>query len=305
MSLSSSVGWQATNRAADVFAVYDRLVRVPASRGGPSSPLAKIERTTLDHQPWLDFVEGIVKFQRFHFSWEPDGVVEPNGKTWQRLEKEAAGGGSTGVDYNLLFTGTELRWVNRLPPGVTSEIAIPATSGMPGYQSAAHKNTKDKGPIPEGLYSFQALWTSNKDRKARIINESVDLDKDQGIQLLPHGGFTKGGNGPFVFPEWGRHRVRLKVESDFTAWHRSGFYIHDSHKGASHGCIEVLESFFNKYLIPYAEWSGKPKTRLRLRVKYPSATASTRGDTLRPRFPMEYGIYDPGGYPQGIDCHGE
>jgi hypothetical protein len=296
-SISASVGWNGVNKTPDVKAVQDLLNTVPVSRGGPKVPV-DATAAGVGSPTFGIFVNNIIEFQRFHFSWEPDGRVDPGKKTWQRLLQEAGGDGGTGVavDYDMIYEGQFLTWKHNLPPGVAGEIKVDATSGMAGFQFAHQQTQMDAGPIPEGRYSLRAQWTSNKDRKARIINNAGDLDREEGIQLLPHDGLAPNGRDRYDYPEWGRRRVRLKPEGKIAAPHRSGFYLHDSHKGYTHGCVEVLEDFFAKYLIPYAEWSAKPKTRLVLVVKYATPGTSTRGNTKRPRYANEYYPGDDGGW---------
>jgi len=64
---------------------------------------------------------------------------------------------------------------------------------------------------------------------------------------------------------------------------RGGFYIHDSTKGYTHGCIEVEPRFFEvlRHLIATMQSPhGRPKDRLNLLVKYlPGQT--TNGGTYR------------------------
>ena len=60
---------------------------------------------------------------------------------------------------------------------------------------------------------------------------------------------------------------------------------HDSHKGYSHGCIEVRDFF--PLLIKYAE-SGQTPDTLRIRVSYGSDSTATTGSTLTPLVAGEY-----------------
>jgi hypothetical protein len=61
---------------------------------------------------------------------------------------------------------------------------------------------------------------------------------------------------------------------------RGGFYIHDSAKGYTHGCIEVEPRFFNvlRHVIATTHSPhGKVKDRLNLLVKYlPGQTTNGR-----------------------------
>ena len=54
------------------------------------------------------------------------------------------------------------------------------------------------------------------------------------------------------------------------------FYLHDSKKGYTHGCIEV-ESLLFDFLINYRE----DKSSIKLKVQYPSLNHITNGGTRR------------------------
>jgi hypothetical protein len=63
---------------------------------------------------------------------------------------------------------------------------------------------------------------------------------------------------------------------------RSGFYIHDSTKGYSHGCIEVEGAFFNHFIaLVSSQPLKKPKLWLTLSVKY-TPGQPTNGGTKKP-----------------------
>jgi hypothetical protein len=78
---------------------------------------------------------------------------------------------------------------------------------------------------------------------------------------------------------WGWHRVQLQPADARTARAcspaRGGFYLHDSTKGYTHGCIEVEGAFFDR-LIRLAR-TGR-QSRMSLKVAY--KTSTTDGGTL-------------------------
>lgn len=90
--------------------------------------------------------------------------------------------------------------------------------------------------------------------------------------LLPPGSRSAEQLGPRTRFEAADHRTR-------NACHplRGGFYLHDSTKGFSHGCIEIEVSFFNRLYLYVPHARGK---YLSLRVKY--ATQDTNGGTRVP-----------------------
>ena len=68
------------------------------------------------------------------------------------------------------------------------------------------------------------------------------------------------------------------------ARHRGGFYLHDSTKGYTHGCIEVEPRLFIRLREYAKDEAAKKRGRktLILKVKYPSSTAGTYGGTKVP-----------------------
>ena len=191
---------------------------------------------------------------------------------------------------SLAFNGTELICKGHGNFKATSGnvFADVKTSEVHDYQQAKFQDLSDRGPIPEGQYSFQAFIAAGSafDRNGR-------LDTRQGIeQLAPEGsnmatptGWKKAVDASAVLADWGHNRVRLNVLhiNHLKAQNRGGFYIHDSHKGHTHGCIEVAHAFFDQlraYSADQKKLGKAAKNTLRLIVKYPSATASTNGGTL-------------------------
>lgn len=119
-----------------------------------------------------------------------------------------------------------------------------------------------------------------------MVNADPDdftLDTRQGIESLVD---KKDDNGKtHNSSAWGSNRVRLNIIKIYNgdAKHRNGFYLHDSVKGFSHGCIEVDTAFFKRLCLFAAEQSQKKngKKTMNLLVKYPSLLASTQGSTLQ------------------------
>jgi hypothetical protein len=179
-------------------------------------------------------------------------------------------------DY-LEYDGQTLRWMPNGP-------SYPATSGLPEHQRPADQCLPDAGPIPKGTYYLQLHVESHKyatdDGTSRC-----NLTVGEGIQYIPRGGdpanAPKGalaGKCEPYWANWGWRRVRLEAADTVTARacmpRRGGFYIHDSSKGYSHGCIEVDSSFFTK-LMNFA--SHTRQRRMLLKVSY--KTSTTYGGT--------------------------
>lgn len=119
-----------------------------------------------------------------------------------------------------------------------------ATSGLSGFQYPSNQCLPDKGPIPQGIY--KVLLT---DRGAARDDGTgyCNLQAGWGIQSIPRG--SAAGQCEPYWANWGYNRVRLEPADVKTTKactpSRGGFYIHDSSKGFSHGCIEVERRFFS------------------------------------------------------------
>lgn len=140
-----------------------------------------------------------------------------------------------------------------------------ATSGLPHLQKPELQCNKDAA-IPEGLY------------KVFLADRGPAQDNGRGIcQLQPAWGMQTIPRGPAVgrcevpWANWGWHRARmepfdaatkLKCAPDLM---RSGFFLHDSTKGYSHGCIEVEGRLFS--LLENYRRSSKKNT-MTLKVAY-------------------------------------
>jgi hypothetical protein len=169
----------------------------------------------------------------------------------------------------MLYNGTTLTWYGQ---GV-----FRATSGLPGHQIASDQSLSDVGPIPEGRFSFPLALAKD----ATMIGPGV-LDLREGIEHIDSVLQYRGAGWRNV--AWGADRVRLSIETidDPRNRGRGGFYLHDSTKGYSHGCIEVDPRFFLRLrgYVKLPSQSRGGRTRLYLKVKYPSPQTITNGGTL-------------------------
>lgn len=171
---------------------------------------------------------------------------------------------------DMVYNGTKVDW-----HGVG---VFKATSGLMGHQNSDEQGKVDMGPIPEGRYSF-SLHVEAK--QGEMISET-SLDVREGIESLPA---TWTFHGKIFFNNaWGPDRVRLRTEhiDNPANRKRGGFYLHDSTKGFSHGCIEVDPAFFLSLRRLAATPPAKRgnRNRLILKVKYPGPGTSTNGGTL-------------------------
>ena len=190
---------------------------------------------------------------------------------------------------DMIFDGQQVHWL-----GVGD---FKATSGFKGLQKASDqvlqangKHPDRAGPIPEGTY-----WFAWKIAGHAHFNKHDDMDVDQGVESVSDRvTFADGRYIDFFddtahhkvwnMTEWGRNRVRLNVIhiDNPHARNRSGFYLHDSTKGYTHGCVEVDTSFFTQlraFAIAHSKKGVHGKKQLYLRVHYPNVSASTNGGT--------------------------
>ncbi|HCL5253729.1 TPA: DUF2778 domain-containing protein [Salmonella enterica] len=101
------------------------------------------------------------------------------------------------------------------------------------------------GAIPEGNYKiFTRFMGAAKVTQA----PECGIDPAWGWTTLP-----EEEPGGCQWSEWGHNRARLEPADKETkkacGGTRGGFYIHDSTKGYSHGCIEVEPTFFRALKI--------------------------------------------------------
>lgn len=174
------------------------------------------------------------------------------------------------MKIDLFYDGQFLKWNDK---GLTFK----ATSGLPGHQMPGEQCTVDSGPIPEGTY------------KVFIANQGIAEDDGRGIcaikpswgiQEIPRG--SKAGACEPYWVNWGNNRARMEPADEQTKKHcsplvRGGFYLHDSTKGFSHGCIEVETKIFDN-LRNYQ--ASTKKQAVYLQVKYVLGRATNGGTKI-------------------------
>ncbi len=158
---------------------------------------------------------------------------------------------------DMTYDGKNLKWATE---------TFKATSGLLGHQRADQQNQKEHGPIPEGTY--------------RLLAKDVGVAKSVNGNFVVRPGIETLPPNPQLRETWGPDRVFLEIVSIDRAdcRGRNGFYLHDSQKGYTHGCIEVEPRFFAR-LRDLALRSGGKLVTLELRVKYPSPQSKTYGGT--------------------------
>jgi hypothetical protein len=148
-----------------------------------------------------------------------------------------------------------------------SEVTIPSRQ-LPKYQ-----NLKD-APIPEGTWIVLRL---KGDMAEDDGSGNCRLKPSWKLEEIPRGinAIQKTPDGGTIdcdpyWLNWGKNRIRLEPADSVTKQKlksyggRGGFYIHDSTKGFSHGCIETETRFFNDLGKLYGETGIKQSLILRV-----------------------------------------
>jgi hypothetical protein len=152
-----------------------------------------------------------------------------------------------------------------------------ATSGLPGSQLPKNSCVPDSGPIPEGVYK---VFISNQGTAQDDGTGYCALRPSWGIQEIPRGA-AAGSCEPY-WANWGRNRARMEPADAFTKNRcspvmRGGFYLHDSTKGYSHGCIEAEMRLFPLLRIYHRTTK---KNTLILKVSYVKGRATNGGTKI-------------------------
>lgn len=139
---------------------------------------------------------------------------------------------------DMVYNGQKITW-----PGMGT---FKATSGLIGYQDPEYYCVPDSGPIPEGLYK---IFLADQGIAKDDGTGRCAIKPAWGIQSIPRGA-AAGSCEPY-WQNWGNNRVRMEPADTATKIRcspltRGGFYLHDSTKGYSHGCIEVEGRIFAK-----------------------------------------------------------
>ena len=196
-----------------------------------------------------------------------------------------------GMDW-LLVTGDKVYWYGGDLGDTNDEIMVfNATSGFMNeknnrnYQSAEYQTFENAGPTPEGLYHVN-LKPDPSRHAGRYQNADGTFDykksPDGGIEQLSYD--EPNDQGEMVHwssSDWGEQRAALTPDEVTGATNsqrdNNSYYFHDSHKGYTHGCIEVESSLFNMLVIYRADGN----TSIPVQVKYPNPKHNTNGGTKR------------------------
>lgn len=183
----------------------------------------------------------------------------------------------------LEYQGQKLNWYNGAYGSKSLLTAsYKATSGLfvdaaHDYRNSRYERLKDKGPLPEGKYWIALLPNPKRIAKADKNSGEILANKDGGIERIPDI-FVRADGSTIIYPGWGKTRARLFADKATNTFGRSNFYLHDSHKGYSHGCIEVEHAFFEK-LIAERSTSLHKFSKIALHISYDQKNMSTYGGT--------------------------
>jgi hypothetical protein len=204
-----------------------------------------------------------------------------NGSSWATLALTIAAGPPTPskkAAYDLQYDGTSLSWPARSRTYKATSGLIADNPGDADPRDAKYSCVKDYGPVPEGIYTLSTVVDPKTYASADY--STCKLDPANDIQKIPRG--ARAGECEPYWANWGTNRVRLQpadtATRDACNPTRDGFYLHDSTKGFSHGCVELDTSFFSD-LYDYSSTRHHHR-HLTLKVEY--LNQSTYGGTKKP-----------------------
>ncbi len=160
--------------------------------------------------------------------------------------------------------------------------------GILDYRYAKYAKKKNHGPTPPGLYQLIAQDSKKLVRVADWATCSLgSAGLSTGIQKIPRGADSKNGleECEDFWINWGFNRIKFFSKKSTKTYGRSGFYLHDSTKAYTHGCIEVEKRFFDDLRL-YSK-DPKNKSSLTLKVSYKDEKTHTYGFTDRAFTPVE------------------
>lgn len=170
------------------------------------------------------------------------------------------------MQFDMEYDGQALTWQGRG--------SFKATSGLPESQMPINQCVPDYGPIPEGFYRvfIRDHGVAQDDGRGFCV-----IKPSWGIQVIPRGKDADGCEQ--YWANWGNNRARMEPADTITKLRcnpvvRGGFYLHDSTKGYSHGCIEVESNLFI-HLRNYHKQTSK--NTVILKVKYVNGRATNGG----------------------------
>ncbi len=216
---------------------------------------------------------------------DPDGR-EPQAKTYSGTDAAGLAGAALGREKSawIQYTGEKLTVYEGKRGDKSKQILqLDATSGYHGYRIAGESTKKDPegksvpGPVPQGKWSINL----QPDVYTRMAKQNTDRtlkpNPQGGMELIPNSRSPDTNRMVQGEWHWGHMRARLEPQTRKQLHGReNNFYIHDSHKGETHGCVET-KSEIMEFLLGYRV----NHERIDVDVTYKDASTSTRGKTER------------------------
>jgi hypothetical protein len=125
-------------------------------------------------------------------------------------------------------------------------------------------------PVPNGQFSINL--NLDPSRTAAAYRDSGDQYADHGIQNIPRE-IVRSNGRRIHYPGWGTWRMRLDPKRGET-YGGSNFYLHNSHKGFTHGCIESCSILLDDILKYRAK--GNPSIDVIVRYTAPKTRGRTK-----------------------------
>jgi hypothetical protein len=149
---------------------------------------------------------------------------------------------------------------------------------MPGHQMPGEFCVGEAGPVPPGYYK---VLLADRGQAQDDGTQQCALKPAWGMQAIPRG--AAAGECEGYWANWGWNRARMEPADEATRSRctpmRGGFYLHDSVKGYSHGCIEVEGRIF-PLLRTYVRSSQKAS--MILKVDYAAGRTTNGGTRVQP-----------------------
>jgi hypothetical protein len=178
---------------------------------------------------------------------------------------------------DMSYDGKTIKWGSRSYPASSGMAVWPdPILGNTDYRFAKYQDSQG-GPVPEGNYVLHVFLNGTAGLTQLGPDAEVAATQTGGIQAIPK--VTIGG-AEYTFPDWGTRRIRI-FKGKGNATKRNNFYLHDSSKGYSHGCIEVDGKFFEDLRLDLVTMHKSKKYDLTLVVTYASPGTSTNGGTKK------------------------
>ena len=164
-----------------------------------------------------------------YVSSNPLSLIDPTGLDWIEYTGQSVSyyGGSLGDRSNLVRS-------------------CPATSGGPSNQTPLDQRLREVGPVPAGQYRVNLGPDPTRIARTDPLTGAIYSNPEGGIEQIPESSTTRDGT-EYTYPGWGTWRMRLDPVRGNT-FGRSNFYLHNSHKGYTHGCVETCDELLKDVL---------------------------------------------------------